>query len=266
MARELRRLLIAPDRMTTQVAPGPQGTLDTPRVPLLERERPYLARGLRLRPGDRVAVVDGCGSLWSAVIEAGDALRFEQSLLAPLERQPAALPPLQLALALPRRDREVVWRMATELGLDRLQPLSAHRCVERREAPIERWRSVVAEASEQCERLWLPVLEQPRQVLAWLADASGSDRPFAASPRRCFIATTRHENLQLLPAALGALEPGGEPVTVAVGPEGGWSPEEEGAAANAGWCPVSLGPLILRSGTAAVAAAVQLASWRSLSS
>jgi 16S rRNA (uracil1498-N3)-methyltransferase len=200
------------------------------------------------------------------VIEAGDALQLEQSLLAPLQRQPAAKPPLELALALPRRDVELVWRMATELGIDRLQPLVAHRCVERGQAPLERWRSVVAEASEQCERLWMPVLEPPRQALAWLAERPGSDAPIAASSRRRFLATTRRENLQLLPQALGFLAPGEEAVTVAVGPEGGWTPEEEGAAAAAGWCPVSLGPLILRSGTAAVAAAVQLASWRSRSS
>ena len=265
MARELRRLLIVPDRLA-QAGQGADGAFAGPRVPLLERERHYLARVLRLRPSDRVAVVDGCGSLWSAVIEAGDALVLEQSLLAPLEHQPAAQPRLELALALPRRDVELVWRMATELGIDRLQPLAAHRCVERGEAPLERWRSLVAEASEQCERLWMPVLEQPRQALAWLGEGPGPAAPAVASPRRRFLATTRKENLQLLPQALGSLAPGGEAVTVAVGPEGGWSPEEEGAAAEAGWCPVSLGPLILRSGTAAVAAAVQLASWRSLSS
>ena len=264
MARELRRLLIVPDRLA-QAAQGADGAYAGLRVPLLERERHYLARVLRLRSGDRVAVVNGCGALWSAVIEAGDALVLEQSLLAPLEHQPAAGPPLQLALALPRRDVELVWRMATELGIDQLQPLGADRCVERGQAPLERWRSVVTEASEQCERLWMPVLEQPRQALAWLAEGPGPEAPAAAGPGRRFLATTRRENLQLLPQALGSLVPGEEAVTVAVGPEGGWSPEEEGAAADAGWCPVSLGPLILRSGTAAVAAAVQLASWRSLS-
>lgn len=257
MVRELRRLLIPPDRLAA-AGPAESGL----RLELLPAEQHYLARVLRYRQGERLAVVDGCGGRWTAVLTGSQDLRLEQPLEAPLERQPPPLPSLELALALPRRDVDLVWRMATELGLDRLQPLRAERCVAKEQAPLERWRSVVAEASEQCERLWMPTLAPPLAALPWLAQPSPAVG--SAGGDRRFLATTRREGIALLPAALEGLAAGAGPVAVAVGPEGGWTPEEEAAALAAGWQAVSLGPLILRSGTAAVAAAAQLASWRAL--
>lgn len=263
MVRELRRLLIPPDRLAA--ACGDPAKPEA-RLELLPAEGHYLARVLRYRQGERLAVVDGCGGRWTAVLAGSDALRLEQPLEAPVERQPPPLPPLELALALPRRDVDLVWRMATELGLDRLQPLRAARCVAREQAPLERWRSVVAEASEQCERLWMPSLAPPLTALAWLAQppALPSAAGGTAGAGRRFLATTRREGTALLPAMLEGLAADAGPVVVAVGPEGGWTPEEEAAALAAGWQAVSLGPLILRSGTAAVTAAAQLASWRAL--
>jgi len=258
MVRELRRLLIPPDRLAAAGDPAKPGL----RLQLLPAERHYLARVLRYRQGERLALVDGCGGRWTAELTGSEALRLEQSLEAPLERQPPPRPPLELALALPRRDVDLVWRMATELGLDRLQPLRATRCVAKQQAPLERWRSVVAEASEQCERLWMPTLAPPLAALSWLAQPPPAGG-WAGGNRR-FLATTRREGMVLLPAVLQALAVSDAPVVVAVGPEGGWTPEEEAAALAAGWQAVSLGPLILRSGTAAVTAAAQLASWRAL--
>ena len=257
MVRELRRLLIPPDRLAAAAVDPAESGL---RLELLPAEQHYLARVLRYRQGERLAVVDGCGGRWTAVLTGSQALRLEQPLGTPLERQPPSLPSLELALALPRRDVDLVWRMATELGLDRLQPLRAERCVAKEQAPLERWRSVVAEASEQCERLWMPTLAPPLAALPWLAQPPPAGS--SAGGDRRFLATTRRAGIALLPAVLEGLAAGAGPVVVAVGPEGGWTPEEEAAALAAGWQAVSLGPLILRSGTAAVAAAAQLASWR----
>lgn len=260
MARELRRLLIPPQRLAEAAEvcrAGDPGRGAGLRLVCREQERHYLQRVLRLRPGDQVAVVDGCGGLWTARLEAGGGLRLEQPLATPLQRQRQPQPPLQLALALPRRDVELVWRMATELGIERLQPLRAERCPPAGEAPLQRWRVVVAEACEQCERLWLPELAEPQEALAWLgaASASGAHR---------LLATTRHPDAPLLAEVLEGLPAGTDPVSLAVGPEGGWADGEIAGALAAGWRPVSLGPLILRSGTAAVAAAAQLCAWRHL--
>jgi 16S rRNA (uracil1498-N3)-methyltransferase len=185
-------------------------------------------------------------------------LRLEQPLAAPLERQPAPWPWLELAMAPPKREAEVVWRMATELGADRFQPLAAQRSQTGQRLPLERWRTIVAEAAEQCERLWLPALAEPQAALSW----------FAAAPQGLrLLATTRHGGLPQLAEVLPTRPSQGEVagVTLAIGPEGGWSPQEEEQARACGWRLVSLGPSILRSSTAAVAAIAALAAWRTLS-
>lgn len=253
MARERRRLLMAPPRLQAADAAA--------RLLLEAEEQHYLHRVLRLRPGEGVELIDGCGGLWQAQLGERGWLERLQSL----ERQPPpAAPPLTLALGLPRRDVELVWRMATELGVDRLQPLQAERSQVAGQAPLERWRSIVREATEQCERLWLPELGEVLPALAWLEQ-----------PRRgpALLATTRRQELPSLEQALERalapnllVAPAGEAalagIALAIGPEGGWSPAEEASAEACGWTPVSLGSSILRSSTAAVAAASRLCAWR----
>jgi 16S rRNA (uracil1498-N3)-methyltransferase len=258
MSRELRRLLVAPERLRGQG----DGALA-----LEPPERHYLERVLRLRRGDRLAVVDGAGALWTARLVAEGALELEQPLAAPLEIEPAPRPRLELALALPKRETELVWRMATELGTDRLQPLLAQRCVRMGEPPWQRWQAVLREASEQCERLWLPELAEPRQAGPWLLEAGRGEGVLA------LLATTRRGDLPSLAAVLSGAAPcPGYPAAalaqlrLAIGPEGGWSEQEEQLAQEAGWIAVSLGATILRTATAAVAGLAALAAWRELSS
>ena len=85
-------------------------------------------------------------------------------------------------------------------------------------------------------------------------------------PAGGLLASSRKLGLPLLQELLAPLAPGptsaGEGLVVAIGPEGGWSPAEEGLALEQGWQPVSLGPTILRCSTAAVAAAALLSHWR----
>jgi 16S rRNA (uracil1498-N3)-methyltransferase len=250
MVRELRRLLIEPARLERREQ-------TTGRLPLEREEDHYLARVLRLRPGDPVLVVDGSGGLWQGQRGEGPWLEALQPL-GPPQLPPA--PRLCLALALPRQDVELVWRMATELGIDRLQPLLADRCQGSGRRPaLERWSAVVREATEQCERLWLPHLETPQTAATWFA-----------APRAGLklLATTRREQLPALEACLSqAGEPGSdlEEIFLAIGPEGGWSPREEELAEAAGWCAAGLGATILRTTTAAVAGVSRLAAWRQLS-
>lgn len=270
MVRERRRLLLPPDRLGQRIA------LTTP-------EHHYLTRVLRLAVGQGCDVVDGAGHRWSARVAAGGHLELEQPLTAPLEAHPPPAPGLELAVALPRQEVEVVWRMATELGIDRLQPLLAERCQRRERWPLERWRTILREASEQCERLWLPELAEPVVAAAWLAavgEEAGRAEPPPAHWRAGrgrdlnLLASSRGAHLPLLSQVLEATRPaeagpGQAPgrLRLAIGPEGGWSPAEEETARARGWLPVSAGPTILRTTTAAVAAAAWLSLWRaSLSS
>ncbi len=257
MPRELRRLLIDPARL---VKVGEEAGERAPALAFTPPEAHYVGRVLRLRPGDRLAVIDGRGQLWSGVLLPEDQLELEQPVQHPLQQAPPPALALELAMAVPKREADLVWRMATELGADRLQPLLAQRSVVRGGLPLQRWQAIVREATEQCERLWQPRLQPCALALEWLS------RPPAGWG---LIATTRRQGLPELGQVLAPLDLA-EPtaataVSLAIGPEGGWTEEEEGAATAAGWQAVSLGEPILRSSTAAVAGLARLCGWRSLS-
>ncbi len=317
VTRELRRLLIEPGRLARAAAqppdssaaevaasgqaaaPGCEGAL--PILRLEDGESHYLTRVLRYGPGDRFAVVDGVGQLWSALLTDRSSARLEQPLAAPLAVEPLPSPLLELAVAVPRRDFDTVLRMSCELGVDRLQPLLAERGVRGAETGgpgrWERWQAIVREACEQCERLWLPQLLEPMAAAAWLQNpASLANGAACLEQGQCrWLATTRAADLPLLSELLGtgalpagtelrgvaelgggavqrtglelggAQAPGADCVGIArlaIGPEGGWTPAEEKVAVDAGWQPASLGPTILRTSTAAVAGLSLLSAWR----
>ena len=108
LVAERRRLLLTPDRLADA---GP--------VLLNTEEQHYLRRVLRLRCGDRVDVIDGCGRLTVATLVEPQSLALDT---APLQIEPMAQPQLGLAVALMRRGMDEVVRMACELGIDRIQP------------------------------------------------------------------------------------------------------------------------------------------------
>jgi 16S rRNA (uracil1498-N3)-methyltransferase len=145
--------------------------------------------------------------------------------------------------------------MVCELGVDRLQPLLAARSSIGAERRAGRWPAILREATEQCERLWLPDLAPAVEASSWLSKPA---------PGLALIATTRQQPLPLLGSLLAAI-PAGESngaIELAIGPEGGWSPQEEALALAAGRQAVSLGPHILRCSTAAVAGLSLLSQWR----
>ena len=282
MGRELRRLLIDPQRL--ELAEG--------ELRLEAAELHYLLRVLRLRPGDRFALVDGVGRLWTAGLALAEQLaeplverrgrapaeqplvaRLEQPLARPLQWQQQPQPSLALAVAMPRRDADVLLRMACELGIDSFLPLVAARSVAGEGLARERAAAILREACEQSERLWQPLLELPQQACQLLATPPAGIG---------LLATTRQADLPSLDQALNhwqaansgdsarssgpfrsadSLSSGGS-VLLAIGPEGGWTSEEEKLALAAGWQAVSLGASILRVSTAAVAAAALLSRWR----
>jgi 16S rRNA (uracil1498-N3)-methyltransferase len=247
MAREQRRLLVPRPRLLAAAGGA---------LALSAEESRYLTRVLRYGPGDGFAVIDGEGSLWNAALLSADAAQLQSPFDQPACHQSAPKPELVLAAAMVKRDFELVVRMAVELGVDRLIPLLCEHTAVLGQLKPERWRSIAAEAAEQCERLWLPSIEEPQPLAALL------EEPLAPGATGLW-ATTRQGDLPDLSQPLEGERgdvPG--PVWLACGPEGGWSGEEERLALAAGWQPVQLGPRILRSSTAAVAGMAGLARWR----
>ena len=210
----------------------------------------HLIRVLRAEPGMEFDVVAG-GHVWHSVVAGitADAVRF--NLIAELTADPAL--PLTLLLSVYKFDRmEWAIEKVTELGAESIVPVIARRSekhlAQAAAGRVERWRRVALEASKQARRSDVLRIEDPVALKEALHHEVQALRFVLAEQER--TTTLRHALTQALSAA-GDEAPA---IRVAVGPEGGWSPEEEAMFDAENWKPVSLGPRILRAETAAITA------------
>ena len=206
----------------------------------------HLTRVLRVEAGQRYEISDN-RHVYLAEIETA---RKENVVFRTLEQFPEAAPSARLELfaALIKFDRfEWIVEKATELGVTEIVPVEATRSDRGLEkaAPkrMERWRRIALEASQQSRRPHLPEISEPVPLAAALA-------------RRATYRYVLDENPETGPImdALPRSRSAEDIVAVLTGPEGGWTEEERVSFVGAGWTPVSLGPLILRAETAALAA------------
>ena len=203
----------------------------------------YLGNVLRLTEGGEVLLFDGVSGEWLArVVEAGKR-RMILGVVEPTRAQ-EAVPDLTLAFAPIKKGRiEFLVEKAVELGVARLEPVITRRTIVDK-LNLERMRSHIVEAAEQCGRTALASIVEPVKLAAFLK---------ALDPARTlyFADETGGE------AAASAFQPG--PATILIGPEGGFTLEEgEAIRALPNAKPISLGPRILRAETAALAA---IAAW-----
>ena len=220
--------------------PGPLSAGATVRVE--GNQAHYLARVMRVAEGDAVVLCDDLTGEWAArVVSAGK----RDVVLASVERlrEREEVPDLWLCPALLKKDRfDLVLEKATELGVRAIRPVVTRRCVADK-LNLERARSIVAEAAEQCARTALPELAEPVKLDALLA-AWPADRAL-------FFA----DELGGEPAATAFAAHDG-PSALLIGPEGGFDDAERASIrAHPAARPISLGPRILRGETAAIAAA-----------
>ncbi len=207
-------------------------------------EAHHLLHVMRGKPGDKVTLFDGSGCEFLAQITQATRRDVELSVLEKSSISRESARRVTLAVALPKGDRHS-WLIekAVELGFTAIVPLTTERShVQVTPSLLERLRRGVIEASKQCER---NVLMEIAPQVAW--------SEFAA-------AETAHVKLMPVPSASEPLRADvvpneSEPIIVAIGPEGDWSPAEVDLAQAHGWRPVSLGPRILRVETAALLAA-----------
>jgi len=206
----------------------------------------------RLRPGEDVVLTDGRGHWAAGVVEATEGKdRLIVGGLDGVHEEPAPAPRITVVQALPKGDRqELAVETMTEVGVDAIVPWSASRCItqwkgERGLKALGKWRATAREAGKQSRRVRFPEVADAattQQVAALLAEAD--------------FAAVLHETGEQ-PLATADLPAEGEIVLV-VGPEGGVSPEELELFAEAGAKPYVLGPTVLRTSTAGVAAAALL--------
>ncbi|MBB5339718.1 RsmE family RNA methyltransferase [Tunturiibacter gelidoferens] len=207
----------------------------------------HLARVLRAEPGQIYDIVSN-GFLHRAEILTVSDNEVLFTLHEELSSD-AALP-LHLLLAVFKFDHmEWAIEKATELGIAKITPILARR-TEKHLAQsalkrAERWRRITLEASKQSRRTTIPEIADPTPLKSALENEN--------SPTRILLSET--EQTLTLTAALKATTPSRETDTaLAIGPEGGWTPEEMSLFTIHQWQPVTLGPRILRAETAAIAA------------
>ena len=220
---------------------------------VLEREAShYLCRVLRMGAGAAVEVFDGRGARHAATIADPDARACTLLVGAPLPA--GAESPLRITLAqCVSASEKMDWTIekAVELGVAAIAPLLSQRSVVRLDAErsrkrAEHWQRVVVAACMQCGRDRFPELSAAGALSDWVAASSGALRLVLVPG-----AATRLRELTLPEGHDGALD-------LLVGPESGLSDEEVALATRAGFVPVSLGPRVLRTETAGLAAVAAL--------
>jgi 16S rRNA (uracil1498-N3)-methyltransferase len=217
-------------------------------------EARHLTRVLRVEAGQHYEISDN-QNVYLAEIETA---RKEQVMFRTLEK----LPPepervhIILVMALIKFDHfEWTIEKATELGVEEIVPVEtvrSERGLERAASKrMDRWRRIALEASQQSRRAHLPEVREPESLAAALSTTADYKIVLDEQPGGTPLA-----------AALPSHRTVSDRVALLVGPEGGWTEEERARFAPTGWTPASMGPLILRAETAAMAAlAVTANAW-----
>jgi 16S rRNA (uracil1498-N3)-methyltransferase len=236
-------------RLTRIYVPGVLGANTEIVLPAQSGE--HLTRVLRLEPGAPFTIFNGQGGEYSAVLGA----RNGKKVLARLGRHDTVERESPLAITLlqgvARSERmDLIVQKATELGVSRIVPVLAERSVvkvdaKQRERKLEHWQSIAIAACEQCGRNQVPGVSAP----AALADAIAA---LPAGGLRCLLAADGGESLA--EAVRGA----GSGVVLLIGPEGGLADKERRYAGAQDFAAYRLGPRILRTETAGLAALATL--------
>jgi len=204
---------------------------------------------MRCKPGDRVVLFDGTGTEFSAQVEEVGRTDVQLAILARHELDRELPAPLTLGAALPKGERQK-WLVekAVELGVGRLVPLRTGRSVAQPvEQALARLSRVVIEASKQCGRNRLMEITQPQDWVDFVEASREAPLRILAHPDG-----RARQARPCIPADLWREADPPSAIHLAVGPEGGFTPEEVALATAAGWQTVSLGPRILRIETAAI--------------
>ncbi len=230
----------------------PPAQTRSPELTLSERDAHHALNVLRVRPGERVVVLDGAGQ--ELLCEVRSVERPAVTLVVRQNNMIPALPyQLTLVQAIPKgKTMDGIVQKATELGAHRIVPILSERTVtqvegEAAEHKTNKWEAAAVEAIKQCGSAWLPHVELPLSPQAFLARQEKFELSLIASLQ----ADSRHpgEYLKTFRSEQGRLP---SKVCVWVGPEGDFTPAEINAIKTAGALPITLGPLVLRSETAAI--------------
>lgn len=230
------------------------------RVSLPKEAAHHAVRVLRMNAGDRVSLFNGDGLLYGAKILRAD--KQDVVVLTEQGAQASAESRLELTLVQGISSGERMdfsLQKSVELGIAAIQPIQAERSVvklsgERKDKRLRHWQQIVIAACEQCGRNVVPEVRPVLGLMEWLGQMSSIGGQAPGGELRIHLSPEAEHGLRELEKPVG-------PVLLAVGPEGGFSEQEHTALRQCGFVGVKLGPRVLRTETAALAAlaAIQMA-------
>lgn len=207
----------------------------------------HLSQVLRLRVGDELVVFNGQGHDYPATLIASGKDAAKVRLGQPGEDEPPLILPIHLGIGISKGERmDFAIQKAVELGVDAITPLFTKRCVikldqQRLDKRLSHWQGILIAACEQCGRRRLPTLHPALGLDDWLE---------SAAPGLLLDHRAEHSLNTLTRPTTG--------LSLLVGPEGGLSEEERQYARSAGLTGVRLGPRVMRTETAPLAAIAAL--------
>jgi len=217
------------------------------------KEAHHILDVMRLKESDKVVTFDGTGKEYAGFIKE---IRRKSVLIEIIEtRTPSSKEGSKITLiqAIPKKERmDYIVEKATELGVSSIIPILTERTVpewddKKKRVNVERWSALAKEASKQCGRYDLPAIDRVKTFAEGITDSDHYDL--------ALMAALSDDAVPLKEALRGFT--GGE-IAVAIGPEGDFTPDEIARAKEADFKLVSLGPRVLKSDTAGLAALAML--------
>jgi len=203
---------------------------------------------MRLKVSDEVVVFDGTGREYTGIVKAVDLKSLEVQIKSTREYSAERGPLIALMQAITKKDKmDYIAEKATELGVWRIVPVTTERTIPewsdaKKTDIVERWRKIAREAAKQCGR---PDIPEVSPIISIDEAVSGSKEYDLK-----LIAVLSDKAIKLKDALKNG---GGKKITVAIGPEGDFTPEEAENALKAGFKIVNLGQRVLKSDTAGLA-------------
>ncbi len=227
-------------------------------------EHHHLSRVARVKPGEKVWLFDEQGTNYLAKVEDIKKDRTSMSLLQTLDKNK---PKIKITLAqalLKSKKMDLIIQKSTELAVTNIIPVTTARTIvkveEKIQKKIERWKKIALEAVKQSQKSFLPSILSPMSIEE-LVERKGDEKKLLLSENKGKY--LRDILIESLGSELNILKPPSS-VLVLVGPEGGWTDEEEKFILNSGYVAVSLGEKTLRAETAALCSLVLISQFWNL--
>ncbi|MFO0752381.1 MAG: 16S rRNA (uracil(1498)-N(3))-methyltransferase [Thermodesulfovibrionales bacterium] len=214
----------------------------------------YLSSVLRRKTGDILTVIDGRGRAYAAVVSSlsKGAAAIDITGEVSLNTEPSI--PLVLCQGVLKGEKmDMVVQKTTELGVREIVPVISERCLVKETRKVKRWQKIAEEAAEQCGRAVVPLVREPRELLSACEEREGTGLLFweqGGMPLREALAKVRERRGTHGLSEAGPFPP--SPLSLFVGPEGGFSRAEVERAEERGLVRTTLGKRILRAETAAL--------------